>query len=259
MMQRAFATGATAVVPRRITWSRTVVAAACQKRPLPQTQQQGTPETPRMQASPTAAAAATGVPLPTALRRSAMDGSLRQQGCHFFSTNSSSAALPSESLSPEGEEQQEPPSSSSSASEESSLSTPPSSPSTSASYTVVKHPPTPGWEFPPVPAGCAPTFAVIRLGNTQHKVTKDDVIVAEKVVGDIGTTLEISEVLLVGTRDSTMVGRPTVPGAVVKLFVEEQTRDKKIIVLKKRRRKSSKTTQGHRREVTLLRVVEISS
>lgn len=53
-------------------------------------------------------------------------------------------------------------------------------------------------------------------------------IVAEKVEGDIGTTLETSEVLLVGTRDSTIVGRPTVPGATVKLFVEEQTKDKKV-------------------------------
>lgn len=59
-------------------------------------------------------------------------------------------------------------------------------------------------------------------------MTKDDVIVAEKLVGDIGTTLEIADVLLVGTRESTLVGRPTVPGATVKLFVEEQTRDKKV-------------------------------
>lgn len=53
-------------------------------------------------------------------------------------------------------------------------------------------------------------------------------IVTERMEGDIGTTLETSEVLLVGTRDSTAVGRPTVPGATVKLFVEEQTRDKKV-------------------------------
>ena len=59
-------------------------------------------------------------------------------------------------------------------------------------------------------------------------MTKDDVIVAEKLEGDIGTTLEISDVLLVGTHDSTVVGRPIVPGATVKLFVEEQTRDKKV-------------------------------
>ena len=60
------------------------------------------------------------------------------------------------------------------------------------------------------------------------EVTKDDLIVAEKVAGDIGTTLEISEVLLVGTRDRTVVGRPTVSGTTVKLHVEEQTRDKKV-------------------------------
>lgn len=59
-------------------------------------------------------------------------------------------------------------------------------------------------------------------------MTKDDVIVAEKLAGDIGETLDITDVLLLGTRDETVVGRPMVPGATVKLFVEEQTRDKKV-------------------------------
>lgn len=63
-------------------------------------------------------------------------------------------------------------------------------------------------------------------------------IVAEKLEGDIGTTLEISDVLLLGTRDSTIVGRPTVPGATVKLFVEEQTRDKKVRLWSDHRRVS---------------------
>ncbi|CAM9259342.1 unnamed protein product [Ascophyllum nodosum] len=124
-------------------------------------------------------------------------------------------------------------------------------------HTVVEHPPAPGWEHPPVPDGCEPKFAIIRLGNTQHKVTKDDIIVAEKLPGDIGTTLEVTDVLLVGTREDTVVGRPIVSGASVKLFIEEQTLDKKVIVFKKRRRKASKTTQGHRRHITILRVTDI--
>lgn len=70
--------------------------------------------------------------------------------------------------------------------------------------------------------------SLIFIFLSNHQVTKDDVIVAEKVAGDIGTTLDISDVLLVGTRDGTVVGRPTVPGATVKLFVEEQTKDKKV-------------------------------
>lgn len=37
-------------------------------------------------------------------------------------------------------------------------------------HTVVRHPPAPGWNYPPVPEGCEAKFAVIRLGNTQHKV-----------------------------------------------------------------------------------------
>ncbi|CAB1100006.1 unnamed protein product [Ectocarpus sp. CCAP 1310/34] len=253
MMQRTLATSAFAIAPGRILRSRAAVGAAMhQKRPLPR--RQSTHTSPKqVLLGPTAATASDQ--LPTAIRCPATGGRLqqhrwqqqRQQRSSFSSQASEQEAHSSSSSS-----------SSSSAVLEGSLPSSSAPPSTSC-HTVVKHPPASGWEFPPVPAGCEPTFAVIRLGNTQHKVTKDDVIVAEKLVGDIGTTLETADVLLVGTRESTVVGRPTVPGAMVKLFVEEQTRDKKVIVFKKRRRKSSKTTQGHRREVTLLRVVEISS
>lgn len=63
-----------------------------------------------------------------------------------------------------------------------------------------------------------------------EKVTKDDVIVADKVKGaEIGTTLEMHEVLLVGTPEDTLVGRPLVAGASVKLYVEEQVKDKKVL------------------------------
>lgn len=66
----------------------------------------------------------------------------------------------------------------------------------------------------------------------QRQVTKDDLIVAEKVKGaEVGTTLEMKEVLLVGTPEDTIVGRPLVPGAMVKLFVEQQTKDKKVTIL----------------------------
>lgn len=109
-----------------------------------------------------------GVPLPTALRRllAASDGrALQQQGACLFSTNSRSA-VPSQS--PSSEEEEEETLAGGGAALEGSSAT--SSSSSVSSYTVVKHPSTPGWEFPPVPAGCEPSFAVIRLGNTQHKV-----------------------------------------------------------------------------------------
>eukprot|EP01084_Bolivina_argentea_P029792 55283_1 len=127
-------------------------------------------------------------------------------------------------------------------------------------HTVVAHVPPSGAPTPPsVPEGCKPIFAVIALGGTQHKVTVDDTIVSEKLRNcKVGERLNAPEVLLVGRRDKTWVGRPIVPGAKVEMVVQEQTKDAKVVVFKKRRRKSSKTKQGHRREVTILHVTSIS-
>lgn len=74
---------------------------------------------------------------------------------------------------------------------------------------------------------------------------------------DIGMTIEIDQVLMVAGRNTTLVGRPEVPGARVRLEVEELTKDKKVIAFKMRRRKSSRRTKGHRRQITVLRVKEI--
>mmetsp|Transcript_28552 Transcript_28552/g.37374 ORF Transcript_28552/g.37374 Transcript_28552/m.37374 type:complete len:163 (+) Transcript_28552:66-554(+) len=123
-------------------------------------------------------------------------------------------------------------------------------------HTVVRH---------PIPDAILPEgvsredrFAVVKLGGTQYKVTKDDVVVAEKIKdAEIGTYIENDKVLLVGSVDETVVGKPFVPDAKVKFFVEEQTQDKKVIVFKMRRRKNSKRKNGHRRQVTLLRVADI--
>ena len=111
----------------------------------------------------------------------------------------------------------------------------------------------------PAPASGGDRFAIVRLGGTQYKITKDDVIVAEKLDVQVGADLVIDEVLLVGSEAATVVGRPTVPRATVTCAVEEQTRDAKVVVFKKRRRQNSRRRNGHRRHVTLLRVTDIDA
>ena len=44
----------------------------------------------------------------------------------------------------------------------------------------------------------------------------------------------------------------------VKAFVEEQARDAKVVVFKKKRRKGYKRWQGHRRQITVLRIAEVA-
>ena len=111
----------------------------------------------------------------------------------------------------------------------------------------------------PAPASAGDRFAIVRLGGTQYKITKDDVIVAEKLDVQVGADLVIDEVLLVGSDLATVVGRPTVQNATVTCAVEEQTRDAKVVVFKKRRRQNSRRRNGHRRHVTLLRVTDIDA
>ena len=100
-------------------------------------------------------------------------------------------------------------------------------------------------------------FAVVRINGTQYKVTDDDVIVAAKLPYAVGDRVWINDVLMLGSLGKTVVGRPTIPGAKVRLTVEEQTKDQKLIVSRKKSKAYKGRVQGHRREVTLLRVEEL--
>jgi large subunit ribosomal protein L21 len=104
-------------------------------------------------------------------------------------------------------------------------------------------------------------FAVVEIAGSQHKVTTDDLLVVNKLkpVDDfkIGSVHTLKDVLLVGSSHLTLVGMPHVTGAEVDVMVEEITQDAKVIVFKKRRRKHSQRKNGYRRDLTLLRVLDV--
>lgn len=101
-------------------------------------------------------------------------------------------------------------------------------------------------------------FAVVSVGGSQYKLTPGDILTAEHIPGaEVGSILELEDVLAVGSQAKTVLGRPVVPGATVRVAVEEQCQDAKVIVFKKNRRKRYQKTQGHRRLVTRLRVLGV--
>ena len=102
-------------------------------------------------------------------------------------------------------------------------------------------------------------FAVVRTGGKQYKVSPDDVIVVEKLPGEAGSSLNFSDVLMVSDGTTTAVGKPVVAGAKVAATVIEQDHAAKIVVLKFKRRHKYRRTAGHRQEVTVLRITEISA
>ena len=101
-------------------------------------------------------------------------------------------------------------------------------------------------------------FAVIRTGGKQYRVAKDDTIVVEKLAGDPGTMVELSEVLMIDSGKSASIGSPLVDKAAVFAEVVKQSRADKIIVFKKHRRKNYRRTRGHRQQQTVLRIFDVS-
>jgi large subunit ribosomal protein L21 len=99
-------------------------------------------------------------------------------------------------------------------------------------------------------------FAVIKTGGRQYRVAPDDVLEIGKIEGQVGTIVQLGEVLVLG-RDTPVLGTPTVPGASVAAEVLQHKRGAKVIAFKKRRRKNSRRKRGYRDELTVLRITEI--
>ena len=99
-------------------------------------------------------------------------------------------------------------------------------------------------------------FAVIKTGGRQYRVVPDDVLEIGKIAGDVGTIVQLGEVLVLGG-DTPVLGLPLVAGASVAAEVLDHKRGPKVISFKKRRRKNSKRKRGYRDEITVLRITEI--
>jgi large subunit ribosomal protein L21 len=85
-----------------------------------------------------------------------------------------------------------------------------------------------------------------------------DVIQIEKLDGDVGASIKLDKVLMVGEGGKVQVGSPFVSGCVVTGEVTEQSKGPKIIVFKKRRRKNYRRKNGHRQFFTRVKITAIS-
>jgi large subunit ribosomal protein L21 len=100
-------------------------------------------------------------------------------------------------------------------------------------------------------------YAVIKTGGKQYRVAANDVLAVEKLEGDAGSEVEFTEVLMIAGTGEPKVGKPIVPGAKVRAELVEQTRGPKLIAFKKRRRKNSRRKNGHRQDLTMVRIKDI--
>lgn len=102
-------------------------------------------------------------------------------------------------------------------------------------------------------------YAVIQTGGKQYKVEEGDVISVEKLDAEVGTTVSINEVLIVGKDNETLVGTPCVAGATVEAEVVEIGKAKKVVIFKYKAKKDSRKKQGHRQPYTKLQIKAIKA
>ena len=100
-------------------------------------------------------------------------------------------------------------------------------------------------------------YAVIRSGGKQYRVAPGQTIRLEKVAGEVGSKVELGDVLLVENEGNIQVGSPVVANAKIQATVIEHDRARKILVFKKKRKKQYRRTQGHRQDYTAVRIDSI--
>lgn len=100
-------------------------------------------------------------------------------------------------------------------------------------------------------------FAVVKTGGKQYRVSAGDVLKVEKLAGEVGETVKLSDVLAIGG-EKPAVGAPLVAGASVSAEIIAQSKSDKVIVFKKTRRQTYRRKRGHRQLQTVLRVMSIA-
>jgi large subunit ribosomal protein L21 len=97
-------------------------------------------------------------------------------------------------------------------------------------------------------------YAIIRAGGRQFRAEVGALLDVDKLPYEVNHSFEITDVLLVGDGDKTVIGQPTVEGAKVKVTVTEQFRGEKIVIFHYRQRTNYRRKTGHRQYYTRLRV-----
>mgnify|MGYP005984015961 CR=1 FL=1 len=96
-------------------------------------------------------------------------------------------------------------------------------------------------------------FAVVRTGGKQYRVAAGDKIAVEKLAGEAGDTITLGDVLLAGEGESLAdAGKVSVSAEII-----AQAKSEKVVVFKKRRRHNYRRKNGHRQQMTLLRILEV--
>lgn len=102
-------------------------------------------------------------------------------------------------------------------------------------------------------------YAVIKTGGKQYRVEEGQTIKVEKLDGEAGSSIDLSEVLMIANGDDIKIGAPIVENGKVSADIVEHGRGDKVRIIKFRRRKHHRKQMGHRQSYTAIKITGISA
>ena len=100
-------------------------------------------------------------------------------------------------------------------------------------------------------------YAIVDIAGKQYKVTKNQKIYVHRIEGELGSSVDFDQVLLIENDKNVIVGEPVIQGAMVSGKILSHAKGDKVIVFKKKRRKGYKVLKGHRQYLTEVEIENI--
>ena len=102
-------------------------------------------------------------------------------------------------------------------------------------------------------------FLIFENGGKQYKAKKGDVLKLESFLCKKGDVVKLENVTLFSNeKNEIILGYPFIEDAYIKVRILDIVKDEKVIIFKKKRRHNYRRKIGHRQNVILVRVEELS-
>lgn len=99
-------------------------------------------------------------------------------------------------------------------------------------------------------------YAIVRAGGRQEKVSEGDLVVLDRQAAEVGSSIELPALMLVDG-DKITSDKKDLDKVKVTAEVLEHTRGKKIVIQKYKNKTGYKKRQGHRQDLTRVKITEI--
>ena len=102
-------------------------------------------------------------------------------------------------------------------------------------------------------------FAIVRTGGKQYLVKPGDVLKVEKIDAEPSSVIKLTDIVLTSSDKGEIKAKQAeLTNAVVSAEILKQVRNKKVIIFKKKRRHNYRRKNGHRQEMTILKITDVS-